>query len=74
MATQTTALIGFRTSATSIDGFVFTKNKIHDLKTTSTGLVSGINIAGLANTPFVGVLVHLGFQIRDERTKAKNPY
>ena len=42
-ATQSTALTGFRTSATSVDGYTFTKNYIHDLNTTSTSTVYGIH-------------------------------
>lgn len=44
VTTQTTSLTGFRPSNTNIDGFVFNRNNIHDLKTTSTGTVYGIHL------------------------------
>lgn len=43
-AVQSTSLTGFRPSATSIDGFTFTRNSIHDLNTTNTGNVYGIHL------------------------------
>lgn len=49
-ANQTSALTGFRPSATSIDGFTFTRNYIHDLKTTSTGTVAGIHLFDISAT------------------------
>jgi trimeric autotransporter adhesin len=44
VTTQTTDITGFRPSATSIDGFTFSRNFIHDLNTTSTGTVLGIHL------------------------------
>ncbi len=43
-AAQTTALVGFRPSATSVDSFTFTGNYIHDLNTSSTTTVYGIHL------------------------------
>ncbi|MBK8467480.1 MAG: choice-of-anchor J domain-containing protein [Chloracidobacterium sp.] len=41
---QTTALTGFRPSSTSIDGFTFDRNSIHDLNTSSTVSAYGIHL------------------------------
>jgi len=44
VTTQTTSLVGFRPSATSIDSFTFARNYIHDLNTSSTISVYGIHL------------------------------
>ena len=44
VTTQSTPLVGFRPSSTSIDSFTFTRNYIHDLNTSSAGTVYGIHL------------------------------
>jgi hypothetical protein len=56
MTAQTTSLTGFRPSATSIDGFTFTRNYIHDLNTSSTGTVYGIQLFDTNGTAAVPVI------------------
>ena len=41
---QSTSLVGYRPSATTIEGFTFTRNYIHDMKTTGTGNIYGIHL------------------------------
>ncbi len=53
--TQTTSLVGFRPSATNIEGFIFTRNRIYDLKTTGTGNVYGIHLFDIqGNAALIG--------------------
>jgi Carboxypeptidase regulatory-like domain len=44
VTTQTLDITGFRPSSTTIDGFTFSRNFIHDLNTTSVGTVIGIHL------------------------------
>jgi len=45
MATQTNFQVGFKVFGTNIEGFIFRKNNIHDLKTTSNTHIYGIELA-----------------------------
>ena len=56
MAAQNTALNGFRPNATTIDGFTFQRNYIHDLTTTSTGTVYGIHLFDASGSFFGNVI------------------
>ena len=47
-ANQSNDLIGFNPNSPTIDGFTFTRNHIHDLKTTSTGFIYGIHLTDIS--------------------------
>ena len=56
MAAQNTALNGFRPNATTIDGFTFQRNYIHDLTTSSTGTVYGIHLFDASGSFFGNII------------------
>ncbi|MBK9984671.1 MAG: hypothetical protein IPP15_20290 [Saprospiraceae bacterium] len=52
---QTTSLVGFRPSATNIEAFTFTRNRIYDLKTSGTGTVYGVHLFDIqGNASLIG--------------------
>ncbi len=57
VATQTTALAGFFPQATNINGFTFSGNYIHDLKSSNAGLIYGIYLYDISTTA-VGTIVN----------------